>query len=77
MILELLKFILVNRKIRNLQNNPLSYESFDEIVFWHKHLDNSNGFMLFILWIKLFKYVKLNRTLGQLNATASKVILVY
>ncbi|GLV43633.1 Polycystic kidney disease 2 [Carabus blaptoides fortunei] len=71
-ILETYVFILANGKITKLQNNPASYESFEAIVFWHKHLDNSSGLMLFILWIKLFKYVKLNRTLGQLNATASK-----
>lgn len=49
------------------------YANFEYLAKWQLHYNNLIATVLFFIYIKLFKYLSFNKTMGQLNNTLKKV----
>lgn len=56
-----------------LINTAETYADFDHISNAHVYYNNVSGVLTFFAFIKLFKYLGFNRTMGQLNSTLKNV----
>ncbi|XP_054832331.1 polycystic kidney disease 2-like 2 protein [Eublepharis macularius] len=62
----------VARLMENLLSNSFSYPDFYFLAFWQTHYNNVISVTVFFAWIKIFKYIRLNKTLTQLSSTLSR-----
>lgn len=51
------------------------YANFEYLGMWRLYYNNLAAVVLFFIYIKLFKYLSFNKTMGQLNNTLRKVSL--
>ena len=51
------------------------YLNLENISYWQFHFNNIEAFGLFLAWIKIFKYLNVDGTVGKLINTISTVSL--
>lgn len=57
---------------------PETLKEFDKFInvywlgFWETQFNNSIAVLVFLIWIKVFKYISFNKTMGQLSLTMSR-----
>ncbi|KAJ9594676.1 hypothetical protein L9F63_014010 [Diploptera punctata] len=52
--------------------NDKTFANFEFIGFWQIQFNNAAAVMVFLVWVKLFKYVRFNKTMSQLSITLSR-----
>lgn len=72
MALSLYRTIQVNILLDKLLTNNSKFQNFDTLTFCQELFNQASAIMIFFAWIKIFKYISLNRTLDQLNSTLRK-----
>ncbi|CAL8144331.1 unnamed protein product [Orchesella dallaii] len=66
------RHILVERNLEELIKDPNSYANFYWLGFWESQYNNVVAVLVFLTWIKLFKYISINSTMAQLSNTMSR-----
>ncbi|KAL5103963.1 Polycystic kidney disease 2-like 1 protein [Taenia crassiceps] len=61
--------IRVNATLNSLLANPNEYSNFERLSYWEMQFNYAIGALVFLVWIKIFKYVSFNKTMNQLNLT--------
>ncbi|VDL62075.1 unnamed protein product [Hymenolepis diminuta] len=61
--------VRVNATIISLLSNPEAYSNFERLSYWEMQFNYAVGVLVFLVWIKIFKYVSFNKTMNQLNLT--------
>jgi hypothetical protein len=67
--LSIFRTVQVNLLLDKLLVNNSSFQNFDTLTFCQELFNQASAIMIFFAWIKIFKYISLNRTLDQLNST--------
>lgn len=49
-----------------------SFPNFEHVAYWQIQFNNIAAVMVFLVWIKLFKFINFNRTMSQLSTTMSR-----
>lgn len=62
----------VNDKLDALIANENQYANFEDLGYWQRNFNIMVAISVFIVWIKLFKYLGFNRTMVQMSTTLSK-----
>ena len=58
--------------LEKLLENDNQFVDFDLLAYWQELFNIAVGFMSFLAWIKVFKYVSFNKTMTQLSLTLSR-----
>ncbi|VDD75321.1 unnamed protein product [Mesocestoides corti] len=61
--------IRVNETLESLLSHPDEYSNFERLSYWEMQFTYAVGILVFLVWIKIFKYVSFNKTMNQLNLT--------
>ncbi|RNA09297.1 polycystic kidney disease 2-like 1 [Brachionus plicatilis] len=64
--------IQVNNLLDQLLTNSAEFQNFDTLTFCQELFNQASAVVIFFAWIKIFKYISLNKTLDQLNSTLRK-----
>ena len=64
--------VKVNDMLDNLIANDNVYMDFDFLCYWSMQYNNAMAFMVFLAWVKIFKYVSFNKVMTQLSLTLSR-----
>ncbi|KAM6380150.1 polycystin-2-like protein 2 [Pluvialis apricaria] len=64
--------IEVSLLMEELLSDPRAYPDFYFLAFWQVLYNNMIAVNVFFAWIKIFKYVKFNKTMTQLSSTLSR-----
>lgn len=54
-------------------NAPLKHFNMDRITFWQVQYNTALALCVFMVWVKVFKYMCFNKTMLQLSTTLSRV----
>ncbi|XP_028723150.1 polycystin-2 [Peromyscus leucopus] len=49
-----------------------TFPNFEHVAYWQIQFNNIAAVMVFLVWIKLFKFINFNRTMSQLSTTMSR-----
>ena len=71
-IFNIYRQVKVNDLLENLLANDQQYVDFDFLCYWQIVFNSTIAFMVFLAWIKVFKYVSFNKTMTQLSLTLSR-----
>lgn len=52
---------------------PLTHFNMDRIAFWQVQYNTAMALCVFMVWVKVFKYMSFNKTMLQLSTTLSRV----
>ncbi|CAF0799781.1 unnamed protein product [Brachionus calyciflorus] len=64
--------IQVNNLLDELLTKKSEFQNFDTLTFCQELFNQASAVVIFFAWIKIFKYISLNKTLDQLNSTLRK-----
>lgn len=64
--------VSVSKKLNSLLDNEDQFISFDFLCYVQTQFNNSIAFIVFLSWIKIFKYTSFNKTMTQLSMTLSR-----
>ena len=64
--------VKVNDMLDNLIANDNVYMDFDFLCYWSMQYNNAMAFLVFLSWVKIFKYVSFNKVMTQLSLTMSR-----
>lgn len=64
--------IKVDQLLEGLLSNDQKYFDFEFLCYWQSVFNGTVAFMVFLAWIKIFKYVSFNKTMTQLSMTLSR-----
>lgn len=59
--------------MKDLDANPNQFADMDYIVYWQSLINTIESLLLFVIWIKLFRFLNMSRTMGQLAGTLRRV----
>nr|VZI36668.1 unnamed protein product [Spirometra erinaceieuropaei] len=62
----------VNKNLAELLASPDVYPNFERLSYWEMQFTYAVGVLVFLVYIKIFKYVSFNKTMNQLNLTLAK-----
>ncbi|XP_018574958.1 polycystic kidney disease 2-like 1 protein, partial [Anoplophora glabripennis] len=71
-IFSILNIKYIPSTIESFSRNPLKYGNFEYFAYIHLLQNDMFAINLFFTYIKIFKYLNFNRTMGQLNNTLKK-----
>ncbi|XP_073897887.1 polycystin-2 isoform X3 [Castor canadensis] len=49
-----------------------TFPNFEHVAYWQLQFNNIAAVIVFLVWIKLFKFISFNRTMSQLSTTMSR-----
>lgn len=64
--------VKVSDLLENLLTNDSQYVSFEFLCYWQIVFNQAVAWMVFLSWVKIFKYVSFNKTMTQLSMTLSR-----
>jgi hypothetical protein len=71
-ILSLYRTIAVSVLLDSLLANTNQFANFDTLTYCQELFNQASAIMIFFAWIKVFKYISLNKTLDQLSSTLKR-----
>ncbi|XP_005098717.1 polycystic kidney disease 2-like 1 protein [Aplysia californica] len=71
-VFNVLRATIVDKKLRQLLEQPNEYANFNFLGFWETRFNNAVAIMVFLAWVKVFKYISFNKTMTQLSTTLSR-----
>jgi hypothetical protein len=72
LVFSLYRQIIVNDTLEKLISNDEIYIDFNFLCYWSVQYNNAMAFMVFLGWVKIFKYVSFNKVMTQLSLTLSR-----
>ena len=69
---NLYRYIKVNELLESLLVDNTQFIDFEFLCYWQTQYNNAVAGIIFISWIKIFKYVSFNKTMTQLSLTLSR-----
>ncbi|CAO1427444.1 unnamed protein product [Diamesa hyperborea] len=69
---QLFRYVHIRNKIDTYKKNPERLFSFDVLSFWQLVYVNCLGICLFLIWIKVLKYINFNTTMKQFGNTLAR-----
>lgn len=73
--MSIYKFIIVVKVLMAVEQQPNEYFGFFRFGLWEIDTRNYQAVTLFLVYMKIFKYLSFNKTMGQLNNTLRKVLI--
>jgi hypothetical protein len=70
--LSLYRTIQVNILLDSLLSDTTQFQNFDTLTYCQELFNQASAIMIFFAWVKIFKYISLNRTLDQLSSTLKR-----
>lgn len=67
------RYIYVIDKLGCLKEHPDTFLNFDQLSFWQLQYVDFTAICVFLIWVKILKYLKFNKILQQFSATLSRV----
>ncbi|KAJ6640147.1 Polycystic kidney disease 2-like 1 protein [Pseudolycoriella hygida] len=67
------RFKYIANKFEEYIQHPNEYISFDLLAFWDEQHNNFVAICVFLVWIKIFKYISFNKTMLQFCITLKRV----
>ncbi|XP_056903628.1 polycystic kidney disease 2-like 1 protein [Takifugu flavidus] len=71
-IFNIFRTVKVDNLLTKLLEQPDVYADFEFLAFWQTQYNNMNAVNLFFAWIKVFKYISINKTMTQLSSTLGR-----
>lgn len=71
-VFNIYRQVKVANMLEKLLENDNQFVDFDLLAYWQELFNIAVGFMSFLAWIKVFKYVSFNKTMTQLSLTLSR-----
>jgi hypothetical protein len=72
MCFNIYRQVKVNDMLDSLISNDNIYIDFNFLCYWSVQYNNAMAFMVFLAWVKIFKYVSFNKVMTQLSLTLSR-----
>lgn len=72
--LSLYRTIAVEMLLDKLLADQSKFANFDTLTFCQELFNQFSAIVVFFAWVKVFKYISLNKTLDQLNTTLKKSV---
>lgn len=72
LVFNLFRQVKVDEILESLLENDSQFFDFDFLCYWQIQFNNGLAFMVFISWIKVFKYTSFNKTMSSLSMTLSR-----
>ena len=72
LIFNLYRQVKVDNMLESLIANDQQFIDFEFLCYWSMQYNNAMAFMVFLAWVKIFKYVSFNKTMTQLSLTLSR-----
>lgn len=66
------RFFHINNKINDYKRSPEMFVTFDVLSFWQMIYVNCLGMCIFLVWIKVLKYINFNTTMKQFGKTLER-----
>ena len=67
------RYLYTNEKIKSYKADPAKHVSIDVLAFWQSQYNACMAICVFLIWIKVFKYLRFNKTMKQFSETLSRV----
>uniref|UniRef100_A0A1B0G6D7 Uncharacterized protein n=1 Tax=Glossina morsitans morsitans TaxID=37546 RepID=A0A1B0G6D7_GLOMM len=64
--------VLLNRSINAAQEDDTRFHSIDNLCYWNTIYIDAMGVCVFLIWIKIFKFIGFNKTMLQFSTTLSR-----
>ncbi|XP_067106764.1 polycystin-2 isoform X1 [Osmerus mordax] len=71
-IMNITRTSMVSSHLKHLLENQAGHPCFGPLASLQVHFNNMAAVLVFLCWVKLFKFITLNRTLSQLSSTMSR-----
>jgi hypothetical protein len=71
-VFNLYAYVAVNSALSKLLADNKQYIDFEFLCYWSTQYENAVAGIIFISWIKIFKYTSFNKTMTQLSLTLSR-----
>jgi polycystin 2 len=71
-IFDIYAQVSVSSLLNQLLTNQNQFVDFTFLSYWQTQFNNAIAGMIFIAWIKIFKYISFNKTMTQLSMTLSR-----
>ncbi|KAJ8981841.1 hypothetical protein NQ317_001804 [Molorchus minor] len=75
MVFVIRRKIEIDPALETIANNPNKYANLEEFAHMKRQRNNIFVVSLFFVYVKIFKFLNFNRTMGQLNNTLRKCAL--
>lgn len=69
---NLFRQVKVDEILESLLENDEQFFDFDFLCYWQLQFNRAIAFMVFLSWIKIFKYTSFNKTMSSLSMTLSR-----
>ncbi|XP_041497970.1 polycystin-2 [Microtus oregoni] len=70
-VINIYRMSNVEGLLRFLENQN-TFPNFEHVAYWQIQFNNIAAVNVFLVWIKLFKFISFNRTMSQLSTTMSR-----
>uniref|UniRef100_A0A3Q3VWT3 Polycystin-2 n=1 Tax=Mola mola TaxID=94237 RepID=A0A3Q3VWT3_MOLML len=71
-IMNITRTAMVGNLLRGLLENHTAHPSFETLANLQVQFNNMAAIIVFFSWVKLFKFINLNKTMSQLSSTMSR-----
>ncbi|XP_030643868.1 polycystin-2 [Chanos chanos] len=71
-ILQICRTSAVSNKMKHLLENHSEYPNFQPLAHLQVQFNNLAALIVFLSWVKLFKFINFNKTMSQLSSTMSR-----
>ncbi|XP_056626332.1 polycystin-2 isoform X1 [Triplophysa dalaica] len=71
-IMNICRTSVVSRRLHFLLENHSTYPNFEPLARLQVHFNNLAAVIVFLSWVKLFKFINFNKTMNQLSTTMSR-----
>ncbi|XP_063074755.1 polycystin-2 isoform X2 [Engraulis encrasicolus] len=73
-IMNICRTGLVNSNLKSLLDNHTTYPNFVSLANLQVQFNNLAAVIVFLAWVKLFKFINFNKTMSQLSTTMSRCV---
>ena len=71
-VFNIFRYVQVDSTLSKLLEDDTQFVDFDFLCYWQGQFNAAIAVIVFLAWIKIFKYVSFNKTMTQLSLTLSK-----
>lgn len=71
-IFNVYRTVKVDKMLNDLLKKPEEYPDFEFLSYWQVQFNSAIAILVFLAWIKIFKYISFNKTMTQLSSTLAR-----
>ncbi|XP_066535525.1 polycystin-2 isoform X2 [Hoplias malabaricus] len=71
-IMNIYRTSAISNRLTYLRENPSTYPNFEPLAQLQAQFNSLCAIMVFLAWVKLFKFINFNKTMSQLSTTMSR-----